>query len=173
MHATRMRDTAFKRSLGKMPVGTEVEFEGPFGSYTLHNDAKKAAVFLVGGIGITPVRSIVLDAHERALPHQLIVFYSNRRPEDAPFLKELSELAHKMPTFKFVPTMTDIKNSKVEWNGETGYVTQEMVERYVVNLKSAVFYLDGPMAMVNAMRALLEKAGVDSDYIKTEEFPGY
>src|SRR6187401_3028905 len=60
MFTTRMRDTAFKRSLRSMKIGTEIILDGPYGSFTLHNDSRKAAVFLTGGIGITPVRSIVL-----------------------------------------------------------------------------------------------------------------
>ena len=57
MVATRMRDTAFKRVLKTMPLGTAVKIEGPSGNLTLHNNVRKAAVFLAGGIGITPFRS--------------------------------------------------------------------------------------------------------------------
>src|SRR5450755_4990917 len=59
MVATRMRDTAFKRVLKTMPLGTAVKIDGPSGNLTLHNNVKKAAVFLAGGIGITPFQSIV------------------------------------------------------------------------------------------------------------------
>lgn len=66
MFATRMRDTAFKRSLKKMPLGTEVRIESPMGSFTLHKNSAKPAVFLAGGIGITPFLSIVRQAdHDR------------------------------------------------------------------------------------------------------------
>ena len=84
-----MSDTAFKRVLKTMPLGTEVRIVGPFGSLILHQNADRPAVFLAGGIGITPFRSMLLQATEQKLPYHLILFYSNRRPEDAAFLEEL------------------------------------------------------------------------------------
>ena len=86
MMATRMRDTAFKRVLKTMPLGAQVEIEGPYGNFTLHKNATRWYVFLTGGIGITPFRSIIRDAARKKLPHRLFLFYSNRRPEDGAFL---------------------------------------------------------------------------------------
>jgi ferredoxin-NADP reductase len=62
MLATRMRDTAFKRVLKTMALGAELTLDAPYGSFTLHNNAAIPAVFVTGGIGVTPVRSIVLQA---------------------------------------------------------------------------------------------------------------
>src|ERR1019366_4662283 len=92
MVATRMRNTAFKRVLRTMPLGTAVKIEGPSGDLILQNDVTRAAVFLAGGIGITPFRSMICLAAAQRLRHQIFLFYSNRRPEDAPFLDELQSL---------------------------------------------------------------------------------
>src|SRR6202051_1366597 len=86
MVATRMRDTAFKRVLRTMSFGTAVKIEGPSGDLILQDDPKRTAVFLAGGIRITPFRSMVVDAAHRQLSRRLLLFYSNRRPEDATFL---------------------------------------------------------------------------------------
>lgn len=173
MVATRMRDTAFKRVIKDLPLGSELEIDGPFGSFTLHNDSSRPAVFLIGGIGITPVRSILLDATERKLSHRLYLFYSNRRPEDAAFLYELINLEKENSNYKFVGTMTEMEKSQRIWNGETGYINKEMISRYVHDLMSAIYYLAGPPAMVSAMRKLLNEIDIDDDNIKTEEFSGY
>ena len=77
---TRMRDTAFKRSLKKVPLNTDVKIGSAAGSFTLHKNPAKPAVFLAGGIGITPFLSIVRQADHDRLPHRLYLFYSNRRP---------------------------------------------------------------------------------------------
>jgi len=69
--ATRMRDTAFKRSLKKMPLGTDVAIDSPMVSFTLHKNSAKPAMFLAGGIGITPFVSIVRQADHDRLPHKL------------------------------------------------------------------------------------------------------
>src|ERR1700720_2521382 len=105
MVATRMRDTAFKRELERMPLGSAVKIEGPSGDLTLHNDAKRTAVFLAGGIGITPFRSMVFRAATEKLPHRIFLFYSNRRPEDAPFLDELEALEKENLNYKLIACM--------------------------------------------------------------------
>jgi ferredoxin-NADP reductase len=169
--ATRMRDTAFKRVLGNLTEGAELMLEGPQGSLFLHENAARPAIFIAGGIGITPFRSIVLDALARKLPHRMTLLYSNRRPEDAPFLKELQALASE--TFTFVPTMTQVEGSHEPWRGERGYIDPAMLDRHVPRDGEPIYYLAGPQAMVTTMRDILEKVGVSRDDIRFEEFSGY
>jgi ferredoxin-NADP reductase len=173
MFATRMRDTAFKRVLRAMEVGTEIMLDAPYGSFTLHNNTRIPAVFLTGGIGITPVRSIVLQAAHDNLPHKIFVVDSNRRPEDAVFLDELMEAQEKNPNYTFVGTMTEMEKSGRQWDGETGYITKAMLVKYIGNLTLPIYYIAGPPEMVTAMRKTLNESGVDDDNIRTEEFSGY
>lgn len=173
MIATRLRDTAFKRVLQAVPLGTELKIEGPFGNLVLHNKAERPAVFLTGGIGITPVRSIVMNAAREKLRHRIFVFYSNRRPEDAAFLVELEALQTENPNFKLVPTMTRMEKSNRLWKGETGFISQAMLSRHLKEIISPIYYVTGPPGMVAAMRTVLNEAGVDDDDIRTEEFAGY
>lgn len=91
MIATRMRDSGFKRSLAKLPMGTHIDFMGPMGSLTLHEDSSRPAVFLTGGIGITPVRSIVEQATQLRMPHKIFVFYSNHTHTNG-FLRRIHDL---------------------------------------------------------------------------------
>jgi ferredoxin-NADP reductase len=171
--ATRMRDTAFKRSLKKVPLGTAVKMDPPMGSFTLHKNSAKPAVFLAGGIGITPFSSIVRQAdHDRA-PHKLYLFYSNRRPEDTAFLETLQNLERTNPNFHLIATMTQMPRSKKTWNGETGWVDKEMLSRHLSDLRGPIYYVAGPPAMVAGMRNMLVASGVDEDDIRAEEFAGY
>ncbi|PFG44911.1 ferredoxin-NADP reductase [Georgenia soli] len=173
MATTRLRDTAFKRVLRDLPIGTELLLDAPHGSFTLHHNVARPAVFLTGGIGITPVRSIALQAaHEQTGP-AITVFYSNKRPEDAAFLEELHRLAETEPNFTLVATMTRPETSRTAWTGETGHVDQAMLSRHLDDLTAPIYYLSGPATMVRAMRAVLNGAGVDDDDIRTEEFSGY
>jgi ferredoxin-NADP reductase len=173
MFATRMRDTAFKRVLKTMKIGTEVSLDAPYGSFNLHNNPKVPAVFLTGGIGVTPVRSIVLQAAHDNLPHKIFLFDSNRRPEDTAFLGQLIEAQQKNLNYMFVGTMTDMGKSSQKWAGETGYITKPMLVKYIGDLTLPIYYISGPAAMVTAMRKTLNEAGVDDDNIRTEEFSGY
>jgi ferredoxin-NADP reductase len=173
MVATRMRDTAFKRVLGKLPIGSEVQIEGPFGNLVLHNNTARPAVLLAGGIGITPFRSIVFRAAGERLPHRLFLFYSNRRPEDAAFLGELQKLRAENPNYTLVDTMTGMEGGSHSWNGESSRVSKEMLTKYVGDLNGPIYYLAGPPGMVAAMQTLLNSAGVNDDDIRPEEFAGY
>jgi ferredoxin-NADP reductase len=173
MVATRMRNTAFKRVLKTLPAGSQVEIKGPSGSFTLHNNPIRPAVFLTGGIGITPFRSIVLDAAKRKIPHQLYLFYSNRRPEDAPFLTELQDLERENPNYKFTPTMTQPEKSDRPWKGKTGYIDKEMLSESIRDLTKPIYYVAGPPEMVAGMRKMLNDSSVDDDDLRTEDFEGY
>ena len=173
MLAMRMRDTAFKRVLGRAPLGMEVRFSKAIGPFTLHEDASRPAVFLVGGIGITPFRSMILDAAHKNLPHQLLLFYSNRRPEDAAFLDELRQLEDRHANFSMVATMAEMEKSQQAWQGETGFIRREMLGQYAGHLERPIYYSAGPPAMVHAMRDLLSGIGVSDDDIRTEDFDGY
>lgn len=172
MIATRLRDTAFKRVLASVPIGTSVAGDGPEGTFTLQEDARVPAVFLAGGIGITPFRSIIRDAVARKLTHPLWLFYSNNRPEDAAFLDELQQIADATPTLRFIPTMTDMAKSQRVWRGETELITAGTIRRRLPILGPR-YYLAGPPAMVTAMRQMLTAAQVPEADILFEEFSGY
>lgn len=173
MVTTRMRDTAFKRVLKAMPLDTEVKIEGPFGELTLHDDASRPAVLLTGGVGITTFRSIVLQAAHLKLANRILLFYSNRRPEDAPFLAELQALQEMNSNYTLVATMTDMKNSVKPWSGETGMINAEMLAKYSDAAKNAIFYITGPPAMVKGLQAVLAGIGVHGDDVRVEEYTGY
>jgi ferredoxin-NADP reductase len=173
MSATRMRDTAFKRVLKTMPLGTEFTLDAPSGSFTLHNNAAIPAVFVTGGIGITPVRSIVLQAIHDQVAHRIFVVDSNKRPEDAAFLNDLNKPHEKNPHYTFVGTMTAMEKSHREWHEETGHMTKAMLSKYIDDLTHPIYYIAGPQGMVAAMRKTLSESGVNDDNIRTEEFTGY
>jgi ferredoxin-NADP reductase len=173
MVATRMRNTAFKRVLKTMEFGTELALDAPYGSLTLHDDSSIPAVFLSGGIGVTPVRSIILQAAHDKLPHKIFLFDSNRRPEDAAFLGELADAQRENPNFTLVATMTEMGKSAEDWRGENGFITKDILMRYIDNFNIPIYYITGPRAMVAAMRKTLHESGVKDDKIRTEEFSGY
>jgi ferredoxin-NADP reductase len=173
MVATRMRDTAFKRVLRTMPFGTAVKIDGPSGDLILQSDFTRTAVFLAGGIGITPFRSIVHWAAKEKSPHRIVLFYSNRRPEDAAFLAELQSLERDNPKYKLIGSMTEMEKSHQPWGGETGLINQEMLARHLKGAASPIYYIAGPPAMVKGLQEVLSKAGLNADDIRAEEFSGY
>jgi len=173
MVATRMRDTAFKRVLKRMPLGSQLKIDGPLGSFTLHGNASRPAVFLAGGIGITPFRSMIVKAIRERLAHHIALFYLNRRPEDSAFLQELQQIGSENQNCQIIGIMTKMEKSKRPWNGETGLIDKAMIARFVPNLAAPIYYIAGPPAMVTAMKETLIAARMNEDDIRSEDFAGY
>ena len=173
MITTRMRNTAFKRVLRSLPVGTTINLEGPFGAMTLHSASSRTAVFLAGGIGITPFRSMIFRAAHEHLPHVMYLFYANRHPRFAPFLEELQELQTKHTSFHLVATMSETNPPSAGWHGRTGHIDAAMLAQHLQTLRGPVYYIAGPPPMVLAMQKMLNTAGVDDDDIRSEAFSGY
>lgn len=171
--ATRMRDSAFKRTLGSLPLGAPVSIDGPFGSLNLHRNTARAAVFIAGGIGITPFMSMLRQAASQQLAQDLRLLYSNNRPEDTAFLQELQQLELLNPRFHMAATMTAMERSSRAWSGPTGFIDSAFVTRATSGLNAPIFYIAGPPGMVDAMRRTLVEAKVDEDDVRSEEFYGY
>lgn len=171
--ATRLRDTAFKRVLRNLPAGAPIDIEGPMGSFTLHRNPARPAVFLAGGIGITPFMSILREATRCRDARSLHLFYSNRRPEDAAFLAEIEDLQRGNQNLSVVATMAEMDKSQQTWDGERGFIDADMLARHLPALNGPIYYIAGPPGMVAAMRDMLVKAGIDEDDIRTEDFAGY
>jgi len=173
MFATRMRKTAMKRVLGAMPIGTEVKVTGPFGDFTLDPDPSRPAVLMAGGIGITPFRSIAVQAAHDKLANQIRLFISNHTSDDAAFLEELRALEHQNPNFKLIATVTSSDQLQRPWEGEHGRIDPAMLEKYLEDLTSPIYYIVGPPGLVTGMGEVLRIIGIDSASIRTEEFTGY
>jgi ferredoxin-NADP reductase len=167
---TRIRDTAFKRSLAELPVGTEVDVEPPKGDYGLPPETERPVVFLAGGIGITVFRSMLLYITEDRLGYDVTLVYSNRDQESTAFFDELAELERAHPNIRIVFTMTD----DPAWDGETrridGALLRDLLEG---DLDSYRYLIAGPPAMVEGVEQVLAGLGVPAESVSAGRFSGY
>lgn len=175
---SRLRDSAFKRTLHTMPIGTALQVDGPYGDFTLHSNPDRPAVFLAGGIGVTPFRSMIRRHARPGSTRRLLLFHSNRKPEDAAYLNEFREFARENPNFTFVPTMSRPEGSRLTWDGEVGRIEYDLITKHLrdgagEDVPTPMYYIAGPPQMVGDLRAMLSDAGVNDDDIRTEEFSGY
>jgi ferredoxin-NADP reductase len=167
---TRLRDTAFKRSLAELPVGAEVEVEEPKGNFLLPDDTDQEYVFIAGGIGITVFRSMLRYIAEENLPHQVTLVYSCSDRESAPFLDELQQLDRERDSTRLVLTMT----KDPSWEGETRHVDADFLRDYLEqDLGSYTFLVAGPPDMVNGVTEKLQAAGVPEEQVRPDRFSGY
>lgn len=167
MIATRMRDSPFKRTLAELPVGGRLKIDGPAGLMVLHEDESRPAVFLAGGIGITPFLAMARDAEARRLRHRITLIYSNRRPQDAAFLAELKRMQNQ--NFRMVATMTNAP----DWQGEKRMISRELLAEHVKDLRGPIYYFAGPLRMTMAVQGMLTELGIKDDDMRSEEFYGY
>lgn len=171
--ATRMRDSAYKRALAALAPGSSVEMHGPFGSLTLHGDARRPAVLVAGGIGITPFVSMLRQAAHDRWPRPMALIYANRTPRGAAYLSELQQLARSTDRFRLLATMTAAERTADDWEGETGRIDEVLLRAAGMGLEAPVYYLAGPPGMVEAASAAMARAGVAEDDIRSETFYGY
>jgi ferredoxin-NADP reductase len=167
---TRLRDSAFKRSLAELPVGTEVDVEAPKGSFALPEETDVPYVFIAGGIGITVFRSMLRYIDEEQLPYQVTLVYSNRDRESAAFLDELAELDRRNPNFRLVATMT----ADPGWEGETRRIDAAMLRDVLDGeLGTFTYVIAGPPSMVEGVVDELKAAGIAEDRILPDSYSGY
>ena len=167
---TRMRDTAFKRVMKDMKIGTEIKVDGPSGDLTL-KDNTTSVVFLTGGIGVTPALSIIKQAVNDCSNQKIILFYSNCNLESAVHMDKFYEMAKLDSNFTFVPTLT--QSSVSDYRGEIGRIDRDMLRKYISDLSQPTFYITGPPTMVKSLRQILISNNIKKNHIFTEEFEGY
>ena len=185
MFSTRIRDSPYKQRLLTLEKGSKVKVRGPEGQFVLHEDYSKPAVFLSGGIGVTPFRSMVKYATDKQLPIKIVMFDSNRNRSNILFRKEFDDWANTNNNLRIIYTISEEGDqeheqssfaAKNDWKGEYGRIDKAMILKYLdtSELNNSVFYICGPPSMLKAMQSLLqEELEVPKDRIKVEEFTGY
>lgn len=160
--------SSFKRALVTLPLGSAVEASGPGGRF-IYPDDGPPAVFIAGGIGITPFRSILVDLAQRSAAADVVLLYANRGP-DLPFGEELDELACLRPDLRLVMTLT---RPTPRWSGEVGRIDASFIARHVPDLERRLAFVAGPRPMVESTVDALEALGMEPARVHQELFPGY
>ena len=186
MFTTRIRDSPYKKRLATLENGAKVKVRGPEGQFVFHQDYTKPAVFLSGGIGVTPFRSMIKYATDMQLPVKIIMFDSNRNRNNILFKKEFDEWANVNKNLMIIYTISEKEEEQhngqsplstaTDWKGEYGRIDKAMILKYVdINvLNNSIFYICGPPSMLKAMQSLLqEELEIPKERIKVEEFTGY
>jgi glycine betaine catabolism B len=182
MLSTRIRDSPYKKRLSTLETGTKVKIRGPEGQFVLHDDYSKPAIFLSGGIGVTPFRSMIKYATDKQLPIKIIMFDSNRNRNNILFKQEFDKWTNINKNLKIIYTISeDNLNERHlpttnEWKGEYGRIDKTMVLKYVDTnlLNNSIIYICGPPGMLKAMNSLIQdELKISNDRIRIEEFTGY
>jgi ferredoxin-NADP reductase len=167
------KGSSFKRALKNLEVAAEIITSPPSGEFTLPKDPKTKCVFIAGGIGVTPFRSMVKYMLDEHIGRTITLFYSNRKAEDIVF-KDLFDEAEKAFGLQTVYTLTEDKPAPAGgWQGKTGYIDADMIKDSVEDWGDRVYYVSGPEPMVQAFEKMLASMGITKKNIKHDYFPGY
>lgn len=151
--------SSFKKDLQKLNIEDFIEATGPGGDFVVE-DSNKQYVFIAGGIGITPFRSILLDLDHKQQPLNITLLYANRTP-DFVFKSELEQLLLKHPEFK------------IHYFIEPQKINEAIIRSTINDLRYTIYYISGPEPMVEAFEKMLYDMGIPKDNVKRDYFPGY
>ena len=170
MFTTRMRGSGFKETLRNAPLGYEVSIGVPAGLFVIPEDNTRSHVFIAGGIGVTPYRSILRHAVDTKTPMNALMLYFNHSSADIVFRQELEDIARQVTTFSLVHVLSEPEPG---WAGERGKLNEVLLRKWVPNLDQRLFWISGPPSMVMAYKALIKQTGVPDESIRTDHFTGY
>lgn len=171
---TKIREqSGFKKSLNKLPIGTLIDGEGPNGTFILEDKNPGPHVFIAGGIGITPFRSMIKNVSDKNLDTEINLIYSNSTPEEIAFRKELLDISSLHKNIQINLTISHPEESHEEWTGNIGRIDENLIAKLVPDVSKPTWWICGPPPMIDAMSQVLEKLNIPMGHVKTEKFTGY
>ncbi len=173
---TRIYDdgSSFKKKLFKLSPGEDIEVNGPRGDFSVRKGISNY-IFIAGGIGITPFRSIIKDMDHSNQPMNISLLYANKNQEII-FDDELDTISSKHPEFKisyFISGATEALEIASNINIRPGRIDKKAVQSVVKDIDSTVFYVSGPETMVYYFEDLLANLGVLRNNILCDYYIGY
>lgn len=160
----------FTSTVGETRVGDKAAVHGAFGHFSyLFYPGERDLVFIAGGIGITPLMSMIRHMQDMRDDRNVLLFYANQREDQIVFRDELLKIGNGgYPRLHVVHVVSKPDKG---WAGETGYVSQDKIIKYCgTDLGGKSFYLCGPPGMIMAVGSALTEMGVSGERIRTEIF---
>lgn len=164
--------SSFKKSLLKMERGDVIVASNIAGDFILPSNQNKKLVFIAGGIGITPFRSMVQYLIDKEEKRSIVIIYSNKVVSEIVY-KETFDNAERELGIKTIYTLTDRKNIPQDWDGAMGHINSDLIAKEISDYKMRTFYVSGPRAMVVECKKTLTDMGIKENKIKVDFFPGF
>ena len=166
------KPSSFKTALAMMKEGDTLIASQLSGDFVMPRNKNKKLVFVAGGIGVTPFRSMIkylVDTGER---RDIVLFYSARTEEDLAY-KDLLDEASKIIGLKVIYVVNELKNKTLPWTGRIGRLDEKMIKEEVKDYQNRIFYISGPPSLVSGMAKTIQGMGLGRGQIKTDFFPGF
>jgi glycine betaine catabolism B len=161
----------FSQALDVLKPGTWAHIRGPSGSFVLPEKPQKLA-FLSGGIGITPMRSILRYIADKNLKWDIILLYGNSTYEEIVFRDELEKITRIKPEIRVEHVLSG-PEFPPDWNGKKGYINKDLIIELISDYKERLFYISGPPKMVVTLEEQILALNLPREQVKRDSFTGY
>jgi len=158
---------AFTKKLWQAKIGDYLIFKGPYGKFYFSEDMKNNLVLIGGGLGITPLMSIIRFCNDKKLQNRIKFIYSVRTPEDIVYNEEIKKIKDENNNFNYTVTITRPKPEH-NWTGKTGRIGEDLLKQNIDNIENSLYYLCGPLEFVKSDITMLETLGAKKEQIKTD-----
>lgn len=165
---TLKKEGQFTTEMFSTAEGEEITIRGPMGHFVLHEQSKEEIVFIAGGTGVAPFRSMISFVLEKGMPNKMTLYYSCKNPEEFIFYREFVALQAKYP--QFTPIFTATRCQDPSWNGFCERINPNMLTRTLQEPKACMYYICGPTEMVASMQAMLDGMGIEKKKTKVERW---
>jgi predicted ferric reductase len=157
----------FSGAVGDIPVGTRAFIDGPHGAFSIDRYQAPGYVFIAGGVGITPFMSFLRTMADRSDPRPVLLIYAEKSWPEVAYREELDELEDRLD----LETVYVLEDAPEEWEGDTGYITGELLEKRIPREKfDRFFFVCGPPPMMDAVHSALLEHDVPEAHIQMEKF---
>lgn len=163
--------SSFKKNMALMDRETIVASQLS-GNFTLPKNNSQKCVFIAGGIGITPFRSMIKYLLDTGQKRDIMLFYANKTSDEIMY-RDVFDQAQKKQGIKVFYILTDTSCIPLNWQGKRGRINEEMIRTEVPDFKERLFYLSGPRGMVTEFEKILLQIGIKKPRIKKDFFPGF
>jgi ferredoxin-NADP reductase len=164
--------SGFKSHLLTLPIGEVIVAAQCAGEFIMPHDISKKLVFIAGGIGVTPFRSMIKYCADTGEKRDITMLYSNKTVEDIAY-KNIFEEAREKIGIKTLYVVTETKDKTLGQDMYSGSITKEMIQKEIPDYRERAFYISGPHGMVVAFQKTLSEMGISNSQIKTDFFPGF
>jgi ferredoxin-NADP reductase len=166
------KPSSFKKALAQMKKDDIIIASQLSGDFVLPRNQKKKLVFIAGGIGVTPFRSMIKYLIDTKQKRDIVLIYANKTEKDIAY-KNILDLASQTFNLKVIYMINELKDKTREWQGRMGYVDGKMILEEIKDWQERTYYISGPPSMVAGIQKTIKNLGLGNNQIKTDFFPGF
>lgn len=157
----------FSTKLFKSKLSDTLTFKGPYGKFYFDESMSNSLLLISGGVGITPLMSIIRFANDKKLKNKIKLIYSVKTQDDIIYHEEIKKMKSQNKNFDYIITTTRSEHDE-NWNGRIGRVDEQLIRENITQVQETIYFICGPLEFVKSIISILENLGAKKEQIKTD-----